>query len=965
MLSEEALAQIKQDGYTAEALAPYREASVLDLVRQLADAMTSDDANARTAAVGFLWRACLTGDDAKHYQRRADFDAAAVDAVVKFLAEKALTYATADEAYEGLAAIVSKYLPLMQPATVEFLCTEWLPAAGLQRQGVKSRQRGLAVLKALASTHGRTMGAGGDLVARGLLAAVDEERDPSNVMTAFTVNALLAPHFSAQTMQVVGEDLFDSLAVYFPILFTPPQGCPVTKADLREALHMALASPAYAEYALTFLCNKLASPANVTKTEALDVMRRCIQPLLNDHAAPAKRAAYLATLRQSYPETFVALRSEVLRLSAMGEHGDPELLQSVLRMLCDLTASVRHLHQEDLLGSLKPIVDAAVSTIEGGSPAGRAYATMLHAVASAAPSVCRTIFEYTVPLVCAIASEPSPKPNQVDGAAAIVAAVTAAAERCFAAGTPVPAPRAEALEAATDFIALLRRRAFDSATASLSVASGIETTSTLSVLGTLDSAWLAQEAVVDNYRELAQLSTTRHNEVGACAAKALANAMRVDRKFAPAVLKEEAARAAADPKALLQCAVAVAEIPDAEAQDLSLGLVLMLLDRTPDRQLRCDAWDQISATAAGVVEREKKVAAASTILRCHHTAPSLGIAVQALQAVLLGLSADDFGGLYPAFDDDDAAAAATSASVCRDLLAAAAPLSLSDSLRATIDFRGTADALVSRWVALAGDASHRRLLSLVVAHCTVAERHELGARLGDDADASMAAELLKGCAMRGDTELTKRFESMLYSRVGGQDPAAAEDASEALASVLSPPKPTEGVARMWEQRFFFCTVSALRELGSPAALRCLRRCVAVAQDLHVALAAKELTELALSQVGNAATRSDAAGILAVALAKAPEEVLPRLTAAGDRLVAIAQAGAEAEDMHTRMDCFRLLSDLASGARKYDKETLATFLRIRDAVAQQAKHALDDRKRLVRAAAAKCRHYWMLLDAAEG
>jgi hypothetical protein len=580
MLSEEALVQIKQDGYTAEALAPYREASVLGLVRQLADAMTSDDANARTAAVGFLWRACLTGD-AKHYQRRADFDAAAVDAVVKFLAEKALTYATADEAYEGLAAIVSKYLPLMQPATVEFLCTEWLPAAGLQRQGVKSRQRGLAVLKALASTHGRTMGAGGDLVARGLLAAVDEERDPSNVMTAFTVNALLTPHFSAQTMQAVGEDLFDSLAVYFPILFTPPQGCPVTKADLREALHMALASPAYAEYALTFLCNKLASPSSVTKTEALDVMRRCIQPLLNDHAAPAKRAAYLATLRQSYPETFVALRSEVLRLSAMGEHGDPELLQAVLRMLCDLTASVRHLHQEDLLGSLKPIVDAAVSTIEGGSPAGRAYATMLHAVASAAPSVCRTIFEYTVPLVCAIASEPSPKPNQVDGAAAIVAAVTAAAERCFAAGTPVPAPRAEALEAATDFIALLRRRAFDSATASLSVASGIETTSTLSVLGTLDSAWLAEEAVVDNYRELAQLSTTRHNEVGACAAKALANAMRVDRKFAPAVLKEEAARAAADPKALLQCAAAVAEIPDAEAQDLSLGLVLMLLDRTP------------------------------------------------------------------------------------------------------------------------------------------------------------------------------------------------------------------------------------------------------------------------------------------------------------------------------------------------------------------------------------------------
>jgi hypothetical protein len=194
MLSEEALAQIKQDGYTAEALAPYREASVLGLVRQLAEAMTSDDANARTAAVGFLWRACLTGD-AKHYQRRADFDAAAVDAVVKFLAEKALTYATADEAYEGLAAIVSKYLPLMQPATVEFLCTEWLPAAGLQRQGVKSRQRGLAVLKALASTHGRTMGAGGDLVARGLLAAVDEERDPSNVMAAFTVNALLVAAF--------------------------------------------------------------------------------------------------------------------------------------------------------------------------------------------------------------------------------------------------------------------------------------------------------------------------------------------------------------------------------------------------------------------------------------------------------------------------------------------------------------------------------------------------------------------------------------------------------------------------------------------------------------------------------------------------------------------------------------------------------------------------------------------------
>ena len=79
----------------------------------------------------------------------------------------------------------------------------------------------------------------------GLLQASEGEKDPRNLMTVFTMLAAILDTLDPGHLQ---EELFEALAVYFPVDFSPPRGVPnpVTRAELVEALRRGLSHPALA-----------------------------------------------------------------------------------------------------------------------------------------------------------------------------------------------------------------------------------------------------------------------------------------------------------------------------------------------------------------------------------------------------------------------------------------------------------------------------------------------------------------------------------------------------------------------------------------------------------------------------------------------------------------------------------------------------------------------------------------------
>merc|ERR1719281_153611 len=70
------------------------------------------------------------------------------------------------------------------------------------------------------------------------------------------------------------EDVFESLAVYFPVDFTPPSGLvgSVTKQQLVEGLREGLANPQLAEWTIGLLLEKLDSDLESAKIDSLETL---------------------------------------------------------------------------------------------------------------------------------------------------------------------------------------------------------------------------------------------------------------------------------------------------------------------------------------------------------------------------------------------------------------------------------------------------------------------------------------------------------------------------------------------------------------------------------------------------------------------------------------------------------------------------------------------------------------------
>eukprot|EP00913_Durusdinium_trenchii_P003118 g2881.t1 len=120
----------------------------------------------------------------------------------------------------------------------------------------------------------------------GISAAIEEERDPRNLLISFTlVKKVLGDFPAACASRETVQSLFETLSSYFPITFQPPKGDKVgiTGDDLRQALSQAFcSSQRLAELVIPFLLDAskdIEADVDATVAQAMQTLCFCLQLL--------------------------------------------------------------------------------------------------------------------------------------------------------------------------------------------------------------------------------------------------------------------------------------------------------------------------------------------------------------------------------------------------------------------------------------------------------------------------------------------------------------------------------------------------------------------------------------------------------------------------------------------------------------------------------------------------------------
>ncbi|KAG9009002.1 hypothetical protein FRB94_012639 [Tulasnella sp. JGI-2019a] len=164
----------------------------------------------------------------------------------------------------------------------------------------------------------------GTATVKGYLILAEGEKDPRNLMLAFSIVRVLLIEFNVADHI---DDLFDITFCYFPITFKPPPNDPygITTEDLKEALRSCLsATPFFGPLAIPLFLEKLAASTPHVKRDTLQTLSVCL-PIYG----PAASRRFATTLWE-------ALKVEILQpIDAETENRALGTTQALIRTIYD------------------------------------------------------------------------------------------------------------------------------------------------------------------------------------------------------------------------------------------------------------------------------------------------------------------------------------------------------------------------------------------------------------------------------------------------------------------------------------------------------------------------------------------------------------------------------------------------------------------------------------------------------
>ncbi|KAK9841785.1 hypothetical protein WJX81_002722 [Elliptochloris bilobata] len=290
--------------------------SIMGLVKGLAEPLTSTEDVPRSHAVLLL--AEVVSQCAEALVTPGE-----VHTLAAFFTARLADWPCVRGALKGCGALAARRgAPALAPDDAVAIAAAFLASVHMRSLAVAERQLSFGLLLALAQGHAEALAAARIDILDGAAAALDGERDPRCLLTAFAAIAALAEAFAragaagAEALEGRAEELVDVLACYFPITYAPPTtpgpGV-ITREQLVGGVAAALAgAPAFAPYALPLILEKLGSSLRHAKLDAMAAAAEC-----------ARRYG-TAALAPHLPPLWAALRNELLPPPAAGPAAAPD-----------------------------------------------------------------------------------------------------------------------------------------------------------------------------------------------------------------------------------------------------------------------------------------------------------------------------------------------------------------------------------------------------------------------------------------------------------------------------------------------------------------------------------------------------------------------------------------------------------------------------------------------------------------
>lgn len=219
-----------------------------------------------------------------------------------------------------------------------------------------------------------------------LLELLDGESDPELVLQAFDLHVTVAVRATREAFAAVVDEYFESVSSYFPVVFSQPPGCKVTKSDLRTHLKRCLCLSVYSDMCIPFMQGKLASPSTAVKEDVLDVLLTCFDTCRSQDLAP------------HYGPLVALMKNEVVKLSSFADRSSNATLTKCMLMGCEVlgrvSAQCRVRSQSEALEVFGPVLEGFLAALTADTSVCSAYATMVFHVLTGSWECCIAVASY-------------------------------------------------------------------------------------------------------------------------------------------------------------------------------------------------------------------------------------------------------------------------------------------------------------------------------------------------------------------------------------------------------------------------------------------------------------------------------------------------------------------------------------------------------------------------------------------
>jgi len=180
---------------------------------------------------------------------------------------------------EGLSGLVQ--CPELSQASIEKMLDNLFRQVMIQQQVVKDRHTVFSSLDSLLTNRLDVIKSLSTQFTIGFLQAFEGEKDPRNLLMIFDCVARMLDLLDIDHLR---EDIFESLAVYFPVDFNPPAGTKgnISKNQLILGLRKGLSHPSLSEFTIGLLLEKLDSELESAKIDSLETLSMLSKRSLKD-----------------------------------------------------------------------------------------------------------------------------------------------------------------------------------------------------------------------------------------------------------------------------------------------------------------------------------------------------------------------------------------------------------------------------------------------------------------------------------------------------------------------------------------------------------------------------------------------------------------------------------------------------------------------------------------------------------